>query len=838
MLPRPTRRWERTLFRPGPPTESLAGDSARLRSPRLNPKASAPIGLIAACLAALTPALRSSEKPNPDLVRAAWPSSWITCPGAVARNPAVYHFRKRVALHERPAHFVVHVSADNRFILFVNGSRVGEGPARGDLDHWRYESYDVAPLLRIGDNTLAATVWNYGALAPIAQMSDQTGFLMQGEGPREADVDTDDSWEAKEEKGQGFLAISSTDLPNYYAASPGELLDGSKYDWDWQTSTEGWKRAVTVGTGEPGRYPKATPSGTGSGVNRWFLVEDRLPQMEYSEIAMGKIVRVEGAKSIGGFPAWVPAHTRVKILIDHGTMATAYPELVVNAGKGATVRMTYAEALVDAMGRKGNRNEVEGRSILGLTDTLLPDGGAGRKWTTLYWRTWRYLQVDIETGDQAVGLDSLKARFSAYPFRERAAITASDPALKAMWDIGTRTARLNAHETYMDCPYWEQLQYIGDTRIQALISYVEFGDDRLARQALDAYDQSRISEGLTQSRYPSALNQVIPTFSLLWVGMIHDYWLYRPDTGALNEWVPHTRSVIDWYARHERSDGLLGVMPWWNFGDWTKDFDFGVPPQDPDGGSALLSLYYMAALRDAADLEAALGDASRATSYREHAARIGAAVHQLCWDGARGLLADTPSHGHFSEQTNTMGVLEDVIPGSLQGAVMRAILGHHLVSGSVPAGGEFSPASIYFRFYVARALDHAGLADLYLDSLDPWRKMLALGLTTWAETDEPTRSDDHAWSAHPNYDLLTLVAGIRPASPGFRTVLVAPHPGSLTEFSATMPHPAGDIAFHFAVTGGTRTFDITLPRGVTGAFKWSGENAPLSEGANHLEFRR
>jgi hypothetical protein len=105
----------------------------------------------------------------------------------------------------------------------------------------------------------------------------------------------------------------------------------------------------------------------------------------------------------------------------------------------------------------------------------------------------------------------------------------------------------------------------------------------------------------------------------------------------------------------------------------------------------------------------------------------------------------------------------------------------------VPPPGEFSPASVYFRFYVARALDHAGLADLYLDSLGPWRGMLDIGLTTFAETAEPTRSDDHAWSAHPNYDLLTLVAGIRPASPAFRTVLVAPHPGNLTSVSATCP---------------------------------------------------
>ena len=744
-----------------------------------------------------------------------------------------------MSLSAKPGRFVIHVSGDNRFVLYVNGTRIGEGPARGDLDHWRYETYDIGAELRGGDNTVAATVWNYGALAPTAQMSDQTGFLVQGDGPAEAVLDTDESWEAKEERGQGFLAIVHDDLPDYYAASPGEFLDGARYDWDWQASKSGWSAAITVGTGEPGRYPKATPVGTGSGVNRWLLVEDRLPSMEHRPMPAGTIVRVEGMPAVAALPARIPAHADVRILFDLGRMATAYPEVVVSGGRGATVKATYAEALVDGKGQKGNRNEIAGRRMQGLTDTLAPDGAAGRAWTSLYWRTWRYQEIHVVTSDEPVSIDSSAAYFSAYPFDEgKAAFTASDPALHDMWVVGARTARLNAHETYMDCPYWEQLQYIGDTRIQALISYVGFGDDRLARQALDAYDQSRISEGLTQSRYPSALNQVIPTFSLYWIGMVHDYWLYRPDDGSLRTWVPHTRTVIDWYARHQRPDGLLGKMPWWNYGDWTKDFVFGEPPQDPDGGSALLSLTFMAALRDAADLEESLGNAVLAVEDRARAEAIGAAVTRLCWDPGLGLLADTPAHAHFSEETNAMGVLEDAVPKESQEEVMRAVLGHKPNSGTIPPGGEFSPASIYFRFYVARALDHAGLSDLYLGTLDPWRKMLSLGLTTWAETAEPTRSDDHAWSAHPNYDLLTLVAGIRPSSPGFGTVLVAPHPGSLTEFSARTPHPKGELSVSYLATPGGAVFDVMLPSGVTGTFLWKGESTPLAAGANHLALKR
>jgi alpha-L-rhamnosidase len=434
-------------------------------------------------------------------------------------------------------------------------------------------------------------------------------------------------------------------------------------------------------------------------------------------------------------------------------------------------------------------------------------------------------------------IESLTAHYSGYPFEERGFFEASDPVMATIWKVGDRTARMNAHETYSDCPYYEQLQYIGDTRIQALVSYVSFGDDRLAKQALDAYDESRIPEGLSLSRYPAALNQVIPTFSLLWIGMIHDYWLYRPDTAPLRAWVEHSRSVLAWYKDHQRADGLLGIMPWWNFGDWTKDFDFGVPPQDPDGGSSVLTLHYLAALRESADLEDYLGNAAIAADYRGRAGVIAESLYKTCWDESRGLLADTPAHQHFSEEANALGVIQDVIPKDRQHAAMQAIMDHKVTGPAVPTG-EFSPASLYFRFYVARALDHAGMDDRYLEMLGPWRGMLDNGLTTWAETADPTRSDDHAWSAHPNYDLMTLVAGIRPASHGFATVLVAPHPGSLTDIRASIPHPAGDLTAHYVKAANGWTFDLSLPAGITGSFLWDGRSTPLVPGANHLDFRR
>ena len=94
--------------------------------------------------------------------------------------------------------------------------------------------------------------------------------------------------------------------------------------------------------------------------------------------------------------------------------------------------------------------------------------------------------------------------------------------------------------------------------------------------------------------------------------------------------------------------------------------------------------------------------------------------------------------------------------------------------------------------------------------------MLALGLTTTAESPEPTRSDSHAWSAHPNYGLLATVLGVRPDAPGFRSVRIAPHLGPLQRAEGRMPHPLGDIEVRL-VRSGARGLqgEVTLPRAWT-----------------------
>ncbi|HEX3987732.1 MAG TPA: alpha-L-rhamnosidase C-terminal domain-containing protein [Acidobacteriaceae bacterium] len=784
------------------------------------------IGLLS-CFALCADALAMGPL-NPDLVATQWPAAWISSPSAVPRAPGVFYFRREVTLAAVPAHYWVHVSADNRFVLHVNGHYAGEGPARGDLFHWRFETIDLAPLLHPGANVLAAVVWNFGEEAPVAQMSNRTGFLMQGDTAAESAVNTGSDWRVRQEPGRGALAHAG--LQGYYAAGPAETIDGRRVDWKWDQPGDdtGWETPALVG--------RAATREAQDADNNWELVQDPLPPMEHRLVDAGVPVRQEGLPSLPGFPAaplTIPAHTHVVLLLDHRVLQTAYPELTVSGGRNATIAVTYSEALYDAHGDKGNRNQITGRHIAGITDRFFAGGGDQRSFVPLWWRTWRYLQLDVTTQDTPLRLDSLRAWFSAYPFDAKAAIRGDIPQLDALWQTGWRTARLCAHETYMDAPYWEQLQYVGDTRIQALISYVMTGDSRLARQAITNIDDSRTPEGITQSRYPSGLPQFIPPFSLLWVSMLHDYWMYVDDPALVQQTLPHTRTVLDWFAARLRPDGLLGRMRWWEFGDWTADFPEGNPPQEADGGSAFLTLQFIEALKDASAMETRYGSQERAGQYGAIIAKAKQALNQENWDPRYGLYADTPAKKTYSIEANILAVWLDVAPTAEQKPILRRLLASKTDQPTTFDGRPVPPLSAptyYFRFYLSRALEHAGLGDDYLSQLGPWYQMLRLGLSTWAEQPEPTRSDCHAWSASPNYDLLTLVAGIRPGSPGFRTVQIEPHLGDLHQLDASMPHAGGLIHTVYNMEGDHRQATITLPAGLTGTLVWKGTTHALHAG--------
>jgi alpha-L-rhamnosidase len=757
---------------------------------------------------------------------------WITPPLSENDEYGVYHFRKSFTLQNVPQSFVIHVSADNRYRLYVNGVNVCHGPARGDLNNWQFESVEVASLLHACDNTVAAVVWNAGLLKPWAQISLQTAFILRGVADGKAVLNTDDTWKVIKNKAITFFKDDTIDqFPD--GVGPGELIDGKQYPWGWQNikfDDSGWASVEVI--------TKANPSSS-----FWQLKPRTIPFMREEEHRFATVRRTTDIEISNDFvhgdtPLIIPPNHKAEILLDQGHLTIAYPELEISGGSGARITLTYNEALFDANGRKSHRDSVSHMFLKGLYDIMVPDGRSHRTYRPLWYRTFRYVQVSIETGDEPLTIHDLKCMATGYPFKQVAKFQSNDSTLQDIWDVSWRTALCCAHETYMDCPYYEQLQYGGDTRIQMLVSLAVTGDDRLMRQAIDQFYQSRVESGLTLCAYPSNENKKIPTFSLIWILMIHDHWMWKGDTELVKKYQKGIEGVLRWFEQYLQG-GLLTNLPddsWdrsknWQFEHWhyvddTPGFPIGVPPGVYCGQPASVTLLYVYALQHAAILMKELSQKDLATTYHRLAENIKRNVYKKCWNSERLLLADTPEQKHFSQHTNALAVLVDLVYPENQKRIIECIL----------EDSTLVQCSLYFSFYLHRAMVKAGLGNRYLERMAKWKEMLTLGFTTFPE--HPfvnTRSDCHAWSAHPMVDFLVTIGGISPAAPGFSKVRIEPFLNGLKEVFVTMPHPEGKIVCEYKTCNNKTNARVVLPDQITGEFFWNNLVIPLDPGENTLK---
>ena len=245
---------------------------------------------------------------------------------------------------------------------------------------------------------------------------------------------------------------------------------------------------------------------------------------------------------------------------------------------------------------------------------------------------------------------------------------------------------------------------------------------------------------------------------------------------------------------------------------------------EADGSSSVLDMLLLAGYQWAADLERDFGSKALAGEYKQDAEALGETVRSLYWDASLGLLADTPSHSSFSQHQNALAI----VTGLVRGDEARAMAAKLIEDPSL------TQSTLYFRFYIHSALLVGGLGDRFMDQLGTWREALRMGLTTWPEQPEPSRSDAHAWSSHISYDFFRTMLGIQPTAPGFAKVRIAPHLGKLNDLAGMMPHPKGDISVSVKRAGQGVSARVVLPEGVSGEFEWNGQTRGLSGGSNEF----
>ena len=503
----------------------------------------------------------------------------------------------------------------------------------------------------------------------------------------------------------------------YYAAAPGDSIDGSRYPWGWEQrefdDSAGHDPQRRGAGGEPAvvgrRSELRADAGAAAATARcagWQLEpRDPFPPMEETpSSASPRVRRATGVARPTARSCAAPAisssprNVARRVLLDQSHTTNAYPVLETSGGAGSTVTLTYAEALIDSAGRKGNRNDVDGRTIRGVRDVFQPDGGAHRRFQTLYWRSFRYVQIDIETAAEPLRVHDLHGIFTAYPFVERGRF-ASDLAVarrRVAHELERRAHRrvrdVHGHAVLRAAPVRRR-----HARCKALISLYVAGDDRLMRQAIEHFDESRIPEGITASRYPSALTQLIPPFSLIYVAMVHDYIMHRTTrvrARAAGRHARHPRLVRPSRGRdrHARTDAVLELR---RLGDRVGRGRAARARQRPLGDDQPALRVRAPARRGA---RGDLGTRGAGADYRARADSCSRAVRARAWDSARGFFRDAPDTSAYSQQTNVLAMLTDAVPAAEQRALMERVL----------ADTTLTPASYYFGFYVLRGAAKGG----------------------------------------------------------------------------------------------------------------------------------
>ena len=765
-------------------------------------------------------------------------ADWVWHPEPRIDEPAVVRFILECESPEAGETVVLHLSADQRFQFQFDGELVARGPDRCAPDRWTVQSYRLH--LTGGRHRLEALVWWIGATAPHAQMSHRGGFLCATE-----DLARFGTGHApwRVERLDRDLAFAHHPLTTYFDAGPCVIYPMAS--WHHPTPAV---MPVTVA------WP---PDGNPCGVRRegWRLEPSRLPEQHRELIACGRIRAVmdgdHGAWREGVAPAhaaWhallagqgtvtIPAHTVCDVLWDLETYRSGACEPVVTGGAGTDCLIEWAESLYEAADAellrtqddyagKGNRSAVEGKLWKGVGDRWLLDGSTATL-PSLWWRSGRFLRLRISTAAQPLVIQRLAVRRTGYPFVDAATFCSDDPAWERTRPLLVEVLRACAHETWVDTPYYEQMCYVADSRLDCLATYVTWEDDRVCARTIELLDWSGQANGLVSERFPSRQAQVSTTFAMLWVLMVDDHLAWRGDRAFTRERLVGLRGLLEHVLALRGSDGLLGRLPGWSFIDWVRDpaWPIGTPPGALAGQSSIVNLVMVLALQAAARIECAVGETVLAQRCTDVADAVGALVARRWWDESRGLMRDDDSGQQYSEHAQALALLAGVLTAEEQ---QRCL-------GALDQGTGLTKATISFAFYVHEALYRGGRAAAVERRLVWWTTLPTRGLLTTIEQEDPTRSDCHAWGAHPLFHEAAAMAGVRPLAPGLERVLIAPQPGSRGLIDVAIPHPRGGhvVVRWERLDPGWRCW-IELPEGVNGIFRFAGQEVVLHAGINQL----
>jgi len=729
---------------------------------------------------------------------------WIWLPHWTAQDkdaPVMALFRRELDLNSSPKQAAVKISADSRYKFFANGHMVEMGPSRGDRNVWFYDEVDLLPWLKPGKNVLAVQVLRYPTEHRKGNhgifRTEFPGLYIEGRildrAGNEYSLNADEHWKCRKDSGfrivseaEGFAPLQIYEDIRADAALSGWMLPGYQ-DEDWSAA---WpyphmSRAVSPGNLQsrsiPFLYRKA----------RCFQGVTTLRQSVFDQERWEDFLREDIAVTI-------PPHTQEVVELTAGEEMTGYLQLDLAGGTGACISILQSEAYVQE-GRhgdlpvKGNRNDWQNGHLEGHTDCYQVAGVGLRqrpeRYEPFWFRTFRFIRLNIETREEPLTLCHFGYVETGYPLEVRTRCFSSDDKLLSVWDISERTLRRCMHETYEDCPFYEQLQYAMDARSEILYTYAVSADDRLARKCMDDFRRSQRYDGLLNASYPCYGSNVISSFSIYYILMLCDHMMWFGDKELLEDHLPTVEGILHFFHRHRAAEGYVDKVGGingeekWSFIDWVPEWEAttGAPAAVLEGPLTMESLLYVMGLQHAAKIADYIGRPETAEFWRSRAQEVQSAIRLHC-TGKDGLLQDGPGVEFYSQHVQVFAVLTDTLSPEQGRINLEKTLLHP---------EQYIQCSVAMAFYLFRALQKTGLYRWTKEYWKLWTRMIEDGATTCVEDSIGQRSDCHAWGALVLYELPCVILGVQPARPGYQTVCIAPEPGYLDSARGEVWTPRG-----------------------------------------------
>lgn len=786
-------------------------------------------------------------------------SKWIWIPEAEkygSDKAVLAHFRKEFYLDaglasEKKRECVIRISADSRYKLYVNGRFVEYGPAKGDDKVRYYDTVNIGPHLTEGQNVIAVEVLRYPAGHNAGNHSvfraEKPGLYLEEvtEGTKEPTLQTwqDMKRDAAHIAGGGRIGITADTsyacrmaehfeiVPEAAGFAPLQIAEKRAGEADMQGwklpgfDDSGWQRAEIYNAFDMNR---AVVPGN--------LMARPIPFMYRKKKKFSGVKEVRESASgrkawddmlCGGGAVTVPPFTKEIVELDAGEEECGFLSLKMAGGAGAHVTVLCAEAYAadvhtmpdgQKMLTKSDRCDSVHGKLIGYSDSYLAGGfgsiDAPEIYEPFWFRTFRFVRLEVETREEALTVISFDFEETGYPLAVLSKVETSDASMEYIWEISLRTLCRCMHETYVDCPFYEQLQYAMDARSEILYTYSISMDDRLARSCMESFRRSQRYDGLLNCSSPNCEPNVIPGFSIYYILMLYDHMMYFGDKDFLKRHLGCMDGILNFFDGKLDERGLVGVLGgvlmehrYWSFIDWTTQWNetAGVPTAVKRGPVTMESLLYILGLMAGAEILDYVGRTSAAEEYRGRADAVRAALRKFCMDES-GLVTDGPGVREYSQHGQVFAILAGLVSKKQ---------GRDMLQKTLEDTETFAQCSVAMMYYLFRALEETGLYEYTDEKWGIWRQMKAMNLTTCVEDGVTGRSDCHAWGALALYELPSVVLGVRPAAPGYGKIRIAPQTGRLNAASGDVAtkHGIVHVAWSKKDDGGIE-LDYQAPSGI------------------------